>query len=109
MLKKKFQKLLKSMKKWGLDLRKCVAFRSDGCSTIVGSKSRVATRLKDVSPFVISFHCIAHRTNLVDLQAVESSECKVVSSEIDNTINLLVAHFKKSSKKKLFFMLFKRS
>ena len=95
-----FQMLLTSMKEWGLDLGKCVAFGSDGCSTMVGSKSGVATRLKDVSPFIIAVHCIAHRTNLVTLQAAESSECKVVSSEIDNTINLLAAHFKKSGKKK---------
>ena len=88
------------MKEWGLDLSKCVAFGSDGCSTMVGSKSGVATRLKEASPFVVSVHCIAHRTNLATLQAVESSECKVVSFEIDKTINLLVAHFKKSGKKK---------
>ena len=95
-----FQKLLKYVKEWGLDLSKCVAFGSDGCSTMVGSKSGVATRLKEVSPFVVSVHCIAHRTNLATLQAAESNECKVVSSEIDKTINLLAAHFKKSGKKK---------
>jgi len=77
-----------------------VGFGSDGCSTMVGSKSGVATRLKEVSPFVVSVHCIAHRTNLATLQAAESSECKVVSSEIDKTINLLAVHFKKSGKKK---------
>ena len=95
-----FQKLLTSMKEWGLDLGKCVVFGSDGCSTMVGCKSGVTTRLKNVSPFVIAVHCIAHRTNLATLQAAESSECKVVSSEIDETIKLLAAHFKKSCKKK---------
>ena len=37
---------------------------------------------------------------MATLQVVESSECKVVSFEIDKTINLLTAHFKKSGKKK---------
>ena len=78
----------------------CVAFGSDGCSTMVGNKCGVATRLKEVSPLVISVHCIAHRTNLATLQAVESNKNKVVSSEIDKTINLLAVHFKRLGKKK---------
>ena len=102
-----FQKLLKFVKEWGLDLSKCVAFGYDGCSTMVGSKSGVAIRLKEVKPFVISVHCIAHRINLATLQAAESSE--FVCSEIDKTINLLATHFKNSGKKKKpFFMLFRK-
>jgi len=50
-----FQKLLKFVKKWGLDLSKCVAFGFDGCSTMVGSKSGVAIRLKGVSPLLFKF------------------------------------------------------
>jgi hypothetical protein len=100
---------LKSVKEWGLDLSKCVAVRYDGCSTMVESKSSVATRLKEVSPFVISVHCIIHRTNLATLEVAESSECKVVSSKIDKTINLSATHFRKSGKKKPLFMLFRRS
>ena len=95
-----FEKLLKFVKERGLDLSKCVAFGSDGSSTMVGSKSSVATRLREVSPFVISVHYIAHWTNLATLQDDESNECKVVSCEIDKTTNLLAAHFKKSGKKK---------
>ena len=67
-----------------------------------GSTSGVAIRLKDVNLFVISVHCIAHRTNLATLQTAKSSECKLVSSEVDKTINLLVAHSKKSGKKNNF-------
>jgi hypothetical protein len=93
------QKLLTSIKEWGLDLNKCVAVGYDGCSTMVRSDSGVATILKEVSPFVISVYCITHKTNLVTLQVAEFSECKVVSSEIDKTINLSVAHLKKLSKK----------
>jgi hypothetical protein len=76
---------------------------------MVGSKSGVATRLKEVSHFVVSFHCIVHRTNLATLQAAESSECKVVSSKIDKTINLLAAHLKNSYKRKSFLMIFRRN
>ena len=42
---------------------------------MVGSKSGVATRLKEVTRFVILVHCIVHRTNLGTLQATEFSEC----------------------------------
>ena len=95
-----FQKLLKSVKGWDLDLNKCVAFGSDDCSAMVGCKNSIAIKFKEVNPFVISAHCITHKTNLATLQAVESSKYKVVSSKIDKTINLLATHFKKSGKKK---------
>ena len=104
-----FQKLLKSMKVWGLDLNNCVASGSNDCSRMVRSKSGVAYRLKEVSPIVVSICCIAHRTNLATLQVAESNECNVVSSKIDKTINLLVAYVKKSGKKEPLFMLCRRS
>lgn len=54
-----FQKLLKFVKESGLDLTKCVAFGSDGYSTMVRSKSGITTKFKEVNLFIIlvSFHC----------------------------------------------------
>ena len=85
---------------WGLDVEKCVSFGSDGCSTMVNHLTEVSTRLKFVSPFLINIHCIAHRTNLVALQATQYVDCKKISSEIDNIVNLLAKMFKSSRKKK---------
>jgi len=41
-----------------------VGFGSDGCSTMLGNKSGVAMRLKEICPCVINFHCPAHRLQL---------------------------------------------
>ena len=83
-----------------MDVEKCISFGSNGCNTMVGHLTRVSTRLKVVSPFLINIHCIAHRTNLAALQATQCDDCKKISSEIDNMINLLAKMFKRSGKKK---------
>ena len=75
-------------------------FGSNGCSTMVGHLTRVSTRLKAMSLFLINIHCIAHRTNLIALQATQCVDCKKISSEIDNLVNLLVEKFKRFRKKK---------
>jgi len=36
----------------------------DGCSTMLGDKKGLATRLKESSPNLVSFHCPAHRFQL---------------------------------------------
>ena len=66
----------------------------------VGHLTGVSIRLKAVSPFLINIHCIAHRTNLAALQAAQCVDCKKMSSEIDNMVNLLAEMFKRSGKKK---------
>ena len=55
---------------------------------------------KEVNPFIITIHCIAHRTNLAALQAASTKPCDVMSSKVDDLLNSLVAHFKKSNKRK---------
>jgi len=41
-----------------------VALGVDGCSTMLGDKRGLATRLKESSPNLVSFHCPAHRFQL---------------------------------------------
>ena len=95
-----FEGLQKRIKEWGLDVEKCVSFGSDGCSTMMDHLTRVSTRLKSVSPFLINIHCIAHRTNLAALQVAQCVDYKKISLEIDNMVNLLAEMFKRSGKKK---------
>ena len=83
----------------GLDVEKCVSFGSNGCNNMVGHLTGVSTRLKAVSLFLINIHCITHRTNLAALQA-QCVDCKKMSLEIDNMVNLLAEMFKRSGKKK---------
>ena len=41
-----------------------VAFASDGASVMVGQKSGVATKPKDLFPHLITWHCLNHRLEL---------------------------------------------
>ena len=56
--------------------------------------------LKEVNPFLLACHCVAHRTNLVALDAAKTPDCKVLSTEIDVLINSISSFFHKSSKRK---------
>ena len=67
---------------------------------MVGHLTRVSTRLKAMSPFLINIHCNAQKTNLDALQATQCIDCKKMSSEIDNMINLLAEMLERSGKKK---------
>ena len=96
-----FETLIRNMKEWGLDVDKCVAFGSDGAATMTGKNNGVAARLKaQVNPFLTSVHCVAHRTNLAALDASKAADCKELSKDIDNILNIVAGHFKKSSKRK---------
>jgi len=47
-----------------LDFKNLVGLGVDGCSTMLGEKKGLATRMKETSPSLISFHCPAHRIQL---------------------------------------------
>jgi hypothetical protein len=92
--------LIKSIEEWGLDMQKCCGFGSDGAATMLGQRSGMATKLKKISPFLTSVHCIAHRTNLAALEVAKSMKCKSLSTEIDVLVNSLIAYFMNSRKRK---------
>jgi hypothetical protein len=71
-----FETLMIVVKIWQLDITKCVSFGSDGASTMVGKNNDVTILLKKRSPFITSTHCIAHRTNLATLEALNNPSCK---------------------------------
>jgi hypothetical protein len=48
-----------------------VGFGCDGCSTMLGSHSGVAIRLKRLSVSLIAFHCPAHRTQFAILDIAD--------------------------------------
>lgn len=47
-----------------MDFKNLVGLGVDGCSTMLGEKKGLATRMKETSPSLISFHCPAHRIQL---------------------------------------------
>ena len=50
--------------------------------------------------FLTSVHCVAHRTNLVALDAVKKPQCKDMSKKIDVVVNAIAKFLKVSSKRK---------
>lgn len=75
-------------------MQKCIEFGFDGTTTIVGQTSSIINKFKIISLFVISTHCIAHRTNLVALEATKSIEYKCLYTKIDIVVNSLPNYFK---------------
>ena len=48
-----------------VDLKKLVGLGVDGCSTMLSEKKGLATRMKETSPSLISFHYPAHWIQLI--------------------------------------------
>ena len=55
-----------------LDLEhKLVAFGSDGASVMIGRRNGVSALLKQIAPWIIANHCVAHRLALATAQAAD--------------------------------------
>ena len=54
----------KVLDEFNLKQENLVGLGVDGCSTMLGKKRGLATRLKESSPNLVSFHCPAHRFQL---------------------------------------------
>ena len=91
------ESILALLKKWNIDVRKMMGFRSDGASVMVGMSTGVATRLKSYNPFMTSLHCCAHRTNLCVQEASKNIEVKETCKQLDALVNRVAAHFSRSS------------
>ncbi|KAL3891187.1 hypothetical protein ACJMK2_003450 [Sinanodonta woodiana] len=73
-----------------LSLHNLVAFGSDGCNTMIGSKSGVATRLKDLKSNIININCHNHR---LALAAKNSFEVIPLFRDIDDTPTHVFKHY----------------
>ena len=89
-----FDKIMHELENANLDMKKLIAFGSEGRSTMVGRKKGVATLMKRVNPMLTSIHCVAHRTNLV----VSDTTKKITyAKHFDGLINSIVNYFSSSS------------
>ncbi|EFJ22024.1 hypothetical protein SELMODRAFT_416985 [Selaginella moellendorffii] len=75
------------------------------CNVMAGSKTRVATRLKEINPFLSSVHYMAHQANLYVEDAYGDGECATQCMEIDKLVNKIAT----SAKAQKVAELFKRS
>ncbi len=48
----------------GISAAKVVGFTTDGASVMTGCHTGLAERMKAISAFVLSFHCVAHKLQL---------------------------------------------
>ena len=55
-----------------LDMTRFTGFTSDGASVMLGKKTGVAARLKQVNPVLLNVHCICHRLALACTDSNES-------------------------------------
>lgn len=55
-----------------------------------GSQGGVAIKLEiKINPFILSCHCVAHKTNLAILDTFKTPNCKVISDEVDTLSNTI--------------------
>jgi hypothetical protein len=62
-------KLVTILTERGIPADKILSLGSDGASVMTGVKNGVAAQLKQLSPFLINIHCVAHRLALCTSQA----------------------------------------
>lgn len=48
---------------------------NDGCSTMAGAKSDVATRIQELQPRTVFLHCYGHALNLTMSDTVKAVSC----------------------------------
>ena len=60
------------MDKFGLVSRKLSSFVSDGAAVMTGSRSGVATKLKELNPQLINSYCNCHRLALACTDTLSS-------------------------------------
>ena len=71
-----FYCMISQLRLWDFYLCKLMAFGVAEANNMVGSQTSVSTRLrKEVNMSLLACHCVAHRTNLVALDAVKTPDC----------------------------------
>ena len=86
-------RILDYTKEAGLDMSKLRGVGTDGAATMIGCKTGVVTRLKEITPTLIGVHCAAHRLNLASSQAAD----KVPYVKVQNIIRQLFDFFDNSA------------
>ena len=79
-----YKRLVGILEEKGLDRECLISLGTDGASTMVGKRSGVTTRFKNVNPFILSTHCASHRLAIVSSQAANKIPCLVKYQEYNN-------------------------
>ncbi|XP_062594268.1 zinc finger protein 862-like, partial [Saccostrea cucullata] len=87
--------LIGLLKDKGLDLDRLAGVSTDGASVMVGCKSGVVTRLREMYPGILATHCIAHRLALACGEAADKVTYLV---KFQAVLNDLYKYFERSPK-----------
>ncbi|WAR26673.1 EOGT-like protein, partial [Mya arenaria] len=79
-----------------LGLSNFVGYASDGCQTMIGKKTGVATRLKAIKPGLVTVHCHNHR---LALAAKDSFESITLMRDTDDLLNHVFKYYHYSANK----------
>lgn len=79
----------------GLDLSRLGGVSTDGASVMVGCKSGVVTRLRELCPGILATHCIAHR---LALSCGEAADKVTYLVKFQAVLNDLYKYFERSPK-----------
>ncbi len=63
------EKLREASDNAGIEMEKCMALGTDGASTMMGKKNGVGVQLQRLNPYMLQFHCSAHKLALCTEQA----------------------------------------
>ena len=86
-------KLKECFEEAGIDLTKVMALGSDGAATMTGCRNGVGVQLQRLNPFMIQFHCSAHKLALCTSQAAESVS---LMQKYKDTLKSIYYYFKGS-------------
>ncbi|XP_052241120.1 zinc finger protein 862-like isoform X2 [Dreissena polymorpha] len=86
----------------GLSMEKFTGFTSDGASVMMGKRTGVAARLKEINPVLLNVHCICHRLALActdsntDLKYISTVETvlRQVWQFLDNSPKRMATYLK---------------
>lgn len=86
-------KLMDCFNEAGIDIQKTMALGSDGASTMTGVRNGVGVQLRRQNPYMLQFHCAAHKLALCTSQAAEKV---ALMKKYKDTLQSIYYYFKGS-------------
>ena len=93
-----FNAIMSCLNTYSIPLSNFIGFAADGASNIMGSVNSVTSRLKNASPGIIVFKCVAHSIHLCSSEAA-----KTLPRACEDLVRNIYSFFAHSAKRKFEF------